>query len=345
MAVEIKQLSRAVGGQNWLLKSPRGSTRPRVWRFAALAVVAQLVPQVITGSNLVTVDLGCAYAVAAIGLNVIFGWGGLISVGQGAVMAVGGYSVVLLFGHSTGLVWSILVACALGGLASFGMGLFAMRVKTHYFILASIAVAEVIVLFATNATGLTGGANGQAVLGSGTVLGQDLTSESGFFHVASIVVLIVAYLADSLRASRAGLGLAGLTMNQYVARASGVSPNASRSVATIVGGIFGGLGGAMIALLDGYIGPQDFDINTATLLLLIVVVAGRARSGGVVVGSLILTYLSEGLLTLQAVGQLVYGLALIVLLIYAPKGLSGAVSAVRDLVGAWTPRARRKEQT
>jgi ABC-type branched-subunit amino acid transport system permease subunit len=305
--------------------------RPRFLRFVALGVVVQAIPGMISDSTLLTVDLACVYAVGAVGLNVIFGLGGLVSIGQAAVMAVGGYALILLFGKTLGLPLALLIACAGGALTSMAMGFVGARVKTHYFVLASLAFAEVIVLVATNATGLTGGSNGTGLLGTPTIAGLQLTTTPGFFHFGSVVVLVVVYLADALRASRAGLGLSALTMNEYLGLSSGVSPHWSRGLATAVGGVFGGLAGAMLALLDGYLGPQSFSLDAATILLLMVIVAGRAGNGSVVVAALILTFLSQGLLTNPAVGQLAYGIGLIVLVIVAPEGLYGAAEWARKL--------------
>jgi branched-chain amino acid transport system permease protein len=307
------------------------SGRPRFLRFLIFAVIAQAVPTIVSDSTLLTINLACVYAVAAVGLNVILGLGGLISIGQAGVMAVGGYTTILLFGKSVGLGVALLLACVGGALISALMGFVGARVKTHYFVLASLAIAEIIVLVATNATGLTGGSNGTALAGVPIVAGLNLTTARGFFHFGSIIVLIVVYLADALRVSRGGLGLSALTMNEYVAVSAGVDPRVSRALATSVGGVFGGLAGGMLALLDGYLGPASFDLGTATLLLLIVIVAGRAANGSVVIAALILTFLSQGFLTDPTVGQLAYGVGLIALIIVAPDGLFGAATWSRRL--------------
>lgn len=308
----------------------RGATaRPRFWRFLVLAVILQAVPAIVSASSLLWINLACVYAVAAVGLNVIFGLGGLLSVGQAGVMAVGGYMTILIFGEDVGLVPAVLLACVGGAAASLLIGLVGARVKTHYFVLASLAVAETIVIVINNETELTGGANGMAIKAPPVIAGFNLLDPVHFFHIASVVVLLAAYLADALRASRGGLALSAMTMNEHAAMASGVSPLGVRALATAVGGVLGALGGAMLALLSGYLGPQDFHLATAALLLLIVVVAGRGRNGSVVLAAVLLTWLSQGLLTLQSVGQLVYGMALILLLVFAPEGIYGAAEWMR----------------
>jgi branched-chain amino acid transport system permease protein len=307
------------------------SSRPRFTRVVVIAAVLQVVPLLVSNTTLLTIDNACIYALAAIGLNIIFGMGGLISIGQAGVMAVGGYAAMIVFNHSLGIGPALLVACCFGGVTSLLMGLVGARVRTHYFILASLAIAEAILLVATNASGLTGGGNGQALAGEGVILGFNLSSIDGFFRVGSVLVLVGVYLADALRSSRLGLGLSALTMNEHMALASGVNPHSARAVATGVGGVFAAVAGAFLAFLDGYLGPQDFDISTATLLLLIVVVGGRARNGSIVLAAVIMTFLSQGFLTLEAVGQLIYGLGLIILIIFAPSGLYGIAKWLRDL--------------
>jgi ABC-type branched-subunit amino acid transport system permease subunit len=309
--------------------------------LVGFALLAQLVPWLVgSDSRMLTVDLACVYAIGAIGLNVIFGMGGLISIAQAAVMAIGGYTLILLFGDEMGIVPALLAAAGAAAAVSLLTAVVGARIKTHYFILVSLALAQIILLIATKATGLTGGSNGTAIKDVPAIAGLDLTLPGEFFRFAVVVVVIVWYLADTLRASRIGLGLSALTMNEHVAMAAGVAPQRYRLLAAGVGGAFGGLAGGMLALLIGYLGPQTFGLQTAILLLLIVVVAGQARNGSVVLAALILTILTQGLLTYRAVGQLVYGIGLILLIVFAPEGLSGAAQAVRKLLRRTALRER-----
>jgi branched-chain amino acid transport system permease protein len=317
-----------------------GRQRALFTRLVVVALIAQLVPSLISAPNLLTLNLACTYAVAAVGLSIIFTLGGFISVAQAAVMATGGYVLILLFGPTVGFPVALLLACLGGAAVSALMGFAGARVKSHYFILISLALAETISLVLTNATELTGGANGVGLKAPASIAGLDLAIPLDYFRWISILVLLAVYLADSLRASRAGLALRAQTVDEYLALAAGVTIGRYRILATAIGGAFGGIAGGMVAVLDSYLGPQNFALDTAILLLLMVVIAGTGRAGSVVVSALVLTFLSQGLLTLTATGKLIYGIGLIALIIFAPEGLGGVPRAGRRLLSRLRATAR-----
>jgi len=308
-----------------------GRQRALFTRLVAVTLVVQLVPGFISSPNLLTLNLACTYAVAAVGLSIIFTLGGFISVAQAAVMATGGYVFILLFGPGVGLPVALLLACLGGAAVSALMGFAGARVKSHYFILISLAIAETISLVLTNASDLTGGANGVGLKAPASIAGLELAVPLDYFRCISVLVVVSAYLADSLRASRAGVALRAQSVDEYLALAAGVTVGRYRILATAVGGAFGGIAGGMLAILDSYLGPQNFALDTAILLLLMVVIAGTGRAGSVIVSALVLTFLSQGLLTLTSTGKLIYGLGLIALIIFAPDGLGGVARAGRRL--------------
>ena len=319
-----------------------GRTRPLALRLLALLLMAQAIPVAVgTGTSLLNINLGCTYALAALGLSIIFGLGGYISIAQAAVMAGGGYTFILLFGSHIGLPLALILATLAGGIVSTATGIVGTRVKTHYFILISLAMAEIIELVLTNAVGVTGGSNGMALGGTPSLFGFELTNATVYFRLVSVLVAVVWYLTDSLRASRFGLALRAQLVDEYLALAAGIATERYRVAATAVGGLFGGLAGGLFAIFVGYLGPQDFSIDFAILLLLMVVIAGTGRGGSVIVAALILTYLSQGLLTLAALGKLIYGVGLVALILFAPDGLGGVPNGLRKLRMRAIPRRRQ----
>lgn len=317
----------------------------RLPAFVCLTVVvAVVVPRIISGPNLLTFDLAVAYAIAALGLNVIFGFGGLLSVAQGAVMAVGAYALVLLLNHagSVGVIPALALATAVGGLVSGLTGLVAIRIRSHYFILASLALSEGVLLVITNQIGLTGGSNGLGLKGTPTLLGLDLTTAHGAAYLGVALLGLVWYLASCLRSSRFGIALQAARSDDYLAMASAVAVHRNRLWATVVGGAFGGLGGGLLALLNGYIGPQDFGLDTSVLLLLMVVLGGRASNAGTVAAAIVLTAITQGLLQVTSIGDLVYGLAIVALLIFTREGLAGLGQGALGLLRRSTGAAGRR---
>ncbi len=221
---------------------PMPGDRPALSRFIALALVGQVAVGLLSDSAVLTFDLAWVYAVAAIGLNVIFGLAGLVSIAQASVMALGAYSFTISLSHGLSTMSAVVMSAAIGALLSMGMGLLGSRLKTHYFILASLVFAEIVLLVINNAAGLTGGANGAPMIGDG--LATALSTPSTFFRVGFVIVLLVAYCADALRCSRFGLAMSAVTMSEVTGVASGVSPRSCHLVATAVGGLFGSVAGA-----------------------------------------------------------------------------------------------------
>lgn len=317
--------------------------RPRIYMLAIVCLLAQLVPGMVSESLLLTLGVACIYGIAAIGLNIVFGMGGLLSMAQAALMAVGAYAFVITFPETLPLLVAVVFASLLSAGISTFTGVLAARVKTHYFILAAFAVGQIILLLITQLRDLTGGSVGTPLTEIVTIGGIEIATPEAIFRVASIVLVVAWYVADTFRESREGLALRMTAIDEPLAISSGIAVGRYRLLATFLGGIFAGIAGVLLAIHNGFLGPQSFELGTAILLLLIVVVAGRGRSGGIVIAALILTYLSQGLLELLAVGNIVYGTGLILLLILAPSGLSGAASFLRSSVRPFLPEGSGRQ--
>lgn len=310
----------------------RNPHRPRPTYFLLVLVICQLASLVLPAGTTLVLDLAVVYAVGAVGLNIIFGYSGLVSIAQGALMAVGGYATAILSSKDVGLGVALIIAAAGGGLVSLAIGLVGTRVRSHYFILASLAIAELVSLIAINETGLTGGSNGIALGGDGHIFGIQVASATSFFRLAVCFLAVIAYFADALYASRGGLAMVALAGNEFAALASGVNARRHFAIANLAGGVLGGVAGWMLVILDGFTGPADYGIDIATILLLVVVVGGRARQGSLALAAVILTTLSHGLLSLQAVGDLIYGAGIVVLIVLAPRGIGGLAEWLRQNV-------------
>lgn len=292
---------------------------------------AILLPLVFTGPDLLIVNQACIYGVAALGLNVIFGMSSLLSIAQASLMGVGAYIFVLTANRGLGVYATVALACLGGAIASGITGIISARVRSHYFILVTLALAEGVTLVAVNDSSLTGGDNGLALTAIPTVFGQSLLTPLSLAPVVIGALFLVWYLAECLRTSRFGVALRAIATDEYLASVAGIAIVRYRIAATVVGGAFAGLAGAMLAVSDGFIGPQNFELDTGILLLLMVVLAGAGSNIGTVIASGILTYLSQGLLTLATIGQLVYGAAIVVLLIAVPEGLAGVGHLILQL--------------
>jgi branched-chain amino acid transport system permease protein len=310
--------------------------------LAGLGVALLAVRLVVqTPSGLYLVALMAVYSLAALGLNIILGMGGLLSVAQAAVMAVGAYTaaIVLVRWHLPFLL-ALLLAAGVSALLSAFASLAALRVSSHYFILVTLGIAEAVTLVLVNETALTGGENGLSGIPPFAVGGVDLSSPWATAAVALVVLFVGWYVASAFRASRLGHAAFAAGVDPQLAMACGVSVTRARLVAAVTGGVFAGVAGVLFAEALQFLGPGDFELDKALLLLLMVVIGGMGSNAGTVVAACLLTYLSEGLLHLTTIGPLIYGVGIMVILVLAPNGLAGAVRKGRRRVEALLNRER-----
>jgi branched-chain amino acid transport system permease protein len=311
--------SRAVGLEKW-----HGFAGRRVVAYVAFWAVLLAVPTLLgSDATLQTINLAFIYGIAALGLNIIFGLSGLLSIAQAAMMGVGAYALAFAMARSLGILPSVALACMAGALISGLTGLASARIRSHYFILLTLALAQALVLLDQNNPDLTGGSNGMPLQGPTQLFGFELSTADGLFYVAMPLLLLSWYLADAFKRSRPGLALRALNTDEYLALMAGVATGRARFYATLIGGAFAGLAGALLALDDVYIGPQNFDLDTSSLLLLIVVLGGPGSNAGTIAAAVVLTVLLQGTLMMTTIGLLIYGLAIVVLIIVAPGGLAG----------------------
>jgi branched-chain amino acid transport system permease protein len=315
-----------------------------LWYPVGLVVVLIFVRFfVLSPADLYLVSLMAVYALASLGLNILFGLGGMLSLAQAAVMALGGYTSALLI---TKADWPFLAAVLCGALFGAAVSALAslasLRVATHYFVLVTLAVAESISLVLVNEDQITGGFNGLFGIPPITMAGFDFSQPWPLAALTITVLFIGWYVADAFRASRTGFATVASSADPQMAVASGINIAKVRVVAGVVGGFYAGVAGALFAEVLQFLGPSDFELSKTLLFLLIVVIGGLGSNAGTVVAAVILTYLSQGLLELRQVGPLVYGVAIMVILVVMPDGLAGIAQKLRDVVRAGSRRRARR---
>lgn len=294
-----------------------------------------------TSSGLYMVGLMAVYAVGSLGLNLMFGMGGMLSLAQAAIMAVGGYAAVLTMTKlGAPFLVSLLVAAVLSAVCSALASLSALRVATHYFVLVTMGIAQIVSLFLVNQQSLTGGFDGLTGIPPLSIGGLDLSDPWSMAVVTLVLLFVGWYAADAFRASRIGYAAVASSDDPQIAMACGISIARARMSAATVGGLYAGVAGAFFAELLQFLGPSDFGLDKALLFLLIVVIGGLGSNAGTVVAAVVLTYLSQGLLQLKAVGPLVYGLGIMVILVAVPNGFAGIAHRLRGLLGTYSKRKR-----
>jgi ABC-type branched-subunit amino acid transport system permease subunit/ABC-type branched-subunit amino acid transport system ATPase component len=307
-----------------LIGSPR--TRPAL--LFALALALYLAPFAIgTEYRLFIATQMAAYVLVAIGLNLLNGYGGQVSLGHGALVAIGAYTVALaMVDHH----WSFWPAALLAMVAAAAVGavmaLPAFRLSTWYFALITLGFAEVVGGLLTEWRELTHGFAGVVGIPKPVVLGHTLSSFDLYWLALSLNVLALLGMANLLR-SRFGRALVAVRDNPVAATAAGVSLVRIKMMAFVVSAAMAGLAGALFAVQKTVVTPDDFTADFSIFFLLMVVLGGAGRLWGPVVGAVVFFLVPELLTALQSWRMLIYGVALLLLMLYAPHGLVGAIEA------------------
>lgn len=309
--------------------SPLLATPPaRPWTgrigIAAAVVAALSVPLWFRGDFILFMATQAGVMMlVAIGLNLLTGYAGQVSLGHGALVAVGSYTTALLMIDAHWSFWlAALAGMAVSTLAGLVMALPALRLSTWYFALVTLTFAQVVTDLLVEWRSLTRGFSGLVGIPPPTMGAYMLGPVEVYLTVAACVVLAFVGVRNLSR-SRYGRGMVAARDNPLAATASGVSLLRIKLFAFAVSAALAGLAGAFYAVQKTVITPEDFTADFSIFFLLIIVVGGLGRLWGPVVGTLVFFLLPEMLGPLQSWRLLIYGVVLLVLMVFAPHGIMG----------------------
>lgn len=289
-------------------------------------------------------------AVGAIGLNILVGFTGQISLGQGAFMAVGAYTAGLLalrLGLPFWLALPIasLVTAAVG--AVFGIP--SLRLKGLYLAIATLAAQQIIEWVITHWDAVTGGVEA-LVIPTPTLFGIPLDTQFRFYWVSVVMAGITALFAVNLFRSRVGRAFVAIRDQDIAAGVMGVNVFQFKVLAFAVSSFFVGLSGALTANYTTIISWERFTIETSILFLAMIIIGGLGSVSGSIYGAAFMTLLPAVITNLgrglgaivPAIGQLIpfiqqafFGLVIILFLIFEPEGLAKVWRNVKDYFRLW----------
>ncbi|QXM25427.1 branched-chain amino acid ABC transporter ATP-binding protein/permease [Elioraea tepida] len=284
-----------------------------------------------TSYELRLVMRGMILAIVAIGLNILVGYAGLVSLGQAALYGLGAHVAALLalragFPFAAALLFSVLIPAAVGAMLAFPT----VRVRGVYLAVITIAFGLVFVNVLREWVSFTGGASGLVGIPRPTILGERLgaTRATGFNYYYLILVFLLAAIGvqAALVKSRYGRAMRAAAQSENAARALGINVVGIRTLAFAVSAGFAGLGGALFANLALFVNYETFTFTASIELLLMVILGGSGTLAGPLVGTSILfsaTQFLQGLGEWQTFG---YGLLLALVLFALPRGIVGSLA-------------------
>ena len=313
----------------------RGSVKMTVSRVAdtvLLALVCGYAAWALALGNAYTLrvlSVAGIYAILAMGYQFVFGHAGALSLAQGTFMGVGAYASGILalragLPFDAALPLSVGVPVALAALAAMPV----LHLQTHYFALATLIIGQVAFLAVTEWVSLTGGANGLGGVPPLELLGARIPSGWPQLAVCWGLVGLSALLAWRITSGRLALAWAMMRMHPDAADAIGVDRPRLRMLAFLLAAGYAGLAGSLHVHLVRVVSPDALAFPVMVVCLLIVVMGGRIRIAGAVLGAVLITQLPEWFRPLRDAYLLAYGVLLLGAIVVAPAGLAGAVDAL-----------------
>lgn len=292
-----------------------------VWGLSAAIVGYAL----IFGGYLSTiVAFALIYAIFVSGLNVFMGLTAQVSFGQSAFAAIGGYGSAVL---TTTYGWAPLPATLCGLVAAlvaaFLIGFPTLRLKGHYLAMATLAIGLIVYEIAVEWESVTQGymgISGIPPLGIGSF---EATSDRQILMTLSALTVLVAFAMSRIRQSRLGRAFAAVAGSEEAASALGVNVARYKLVSFLLAAGLASISGSLFVHVVGYVSPEVFGLHMVVLAFTMIYIGGLGTVAGPIIGALIVSLLPEMFRGLSESQDLAYGLTLIVILIYAPKGLVG----------------------
>ena len=264
------------------------------------------------------------FVLMALGLNIVVGKSGLLDLGYVAFFAIGAYTAAILGTKTHMNIWEILpIGMGLAMISGVLLGLPTLRLRGDYLAIVTLGFGEIVRIVAVNNRS-TGGPNGIAnVPNPPSILGVRfaLDNMQGFFWIILVMILLVIWMVRRLSVRRPGRAWEAIRQDEDVAMLMGVPTLRYKIWAFSIGAAIGGAAGVIFASKSMYVAPDMFSFNVSVLILSCVVFGGMGNIWGVILGGTILAYLPERIRFISNARQLVFGLALVIIMNVRPDGL------------------------
>jgi branched-chain amino acid transport system permease protein len=268
------------------------------------------------------------------GLSLIFGFAGQLSLTQAAFYGLGAYASALATTRLGLPFWAgFLGAGLLPGLLAWLIGLPILRMRHFYLAMATLALSQISEVVFIQEVDITGGPTGITHVPPPTLVGFSFSTPERFYYLAWTVAAAVVLFSDNLVRSRYGRALRAISDNEVAAGAIGVNVPALKNMMFILSAVFAGIGGSLYAHFVTYVNPDPFGVSLSVLLVVMVAVGGVKSLWGAVLGAIFITVLPSLLGAYKQYAMLVYGLILVLALMFLPEGIAGLVQGLAGRAG------------
>jgi branched-chain amino acid transport system permease protein len=301
--------------------------------LAVVLAVALTVPLWLTNAYYLHVlVMAGIFAVLALSLNLLLGYTGQLSLGHAAFFGIGAYASALLTLRLERSVWEgMLLGTVLAGVAGWGIGRLALKLRGAYFVLVTISFAGVVSLVSVNWMELTNGPLGLPGVPAPELGPWSLRTKPAYYYLVLAAVAASYVVCRRLVGSRIGRAFLALRENEALAESVGIDVTRYLVLATVISAGMAGLGGALYAHYTRFVSPEVFLFTYTVTMVVMVVAGGKGTLAGPVVGAVLFTALPEALreVTSWQWQMLAYGVILVLLVFFLPRGIVPELSRLR----------------
>jgi len=314
----------------------RGFANP--WLLFALGVILVR----LTAANnyyFTLINIIGIHAILVVGLNLLLGYAGQISLGHAAFFGLGAYTSGILTATCGVNPWLALPAgLVVAGAAAFLVGVPALKLRGYYLAMATLGFGIIVYIIFNQTQELTGGPSGLSGIPSLSVAGFPLDTPDRVFLLIWPVLGVILLLSANLVDSRLGRALRALHDSEAAAQSLGVNTARAKMIVFVWSALYAALAGSLYAHTLNFIAPTSFGFMFSIKLVTMVVVGGMASIWGSLLGAAVLTVLPEILVVFHDYEIIIFGGILMVVMIFLPRGL------VRGILDLWELRRYRKER-
>ncbi len=286
------------------------------------------------------------YTTLALGLNILTGFAGLVSLGHAGFYAIGAYSTaILMMRFNMNFFLAVLIAMVITGISGLLLGLPTLRLTGTYLSVVTLGFGEIVKMLIMNMDSVTNGTLGLRNIPKITIMGNPMTlANNGLYYMMLIMVLLVTYVSIAIQKSNTGRTLRAIKADELASSMMGIRTSRYKIIAFVISAVITGLAGGLYATLVSYIDHNSFSFDVSILILSIVILGGMGTIRGMYLGALILIVFPEVARPLMEWRFVVYGVILIVMMRFRPQGLLGWRSKVPYFTQKNNPFTNYNEQ-
>lgn len=303
-------------------------------KFALLIMLIGIFPLIIKNTYIISIFVFAGiYSIVAIGLSMLMGYAGQISLGHAGFFAIGGYSSAILtkaYGWNT--ISAMMFGVGLSILAALLIGIPSLRLRGHYLAMATLGFGEIIYVISKAAVNLTDGPQGFSgvpPMSFGGIVFKSELSKYFFIWAIAVIVLIVSL---NIINSRSGRALRSIHGDETAAGSLGVNVSFYKLQVFIYSAILTSIAGSFYVHHMRFVSPSGFTLNKSILFLIMIMSGGMGSLWGAVFGAALFTLLPELLSVFKDYDILIYGIVLLLMMMFLPEGLAGILNKLKTRI-------------